>query len=116
MAVAQETDGSRRANFELSDRSAASFLRLYARLPEAEQYCNDRYARYVRGGSARLPSSRQGRPGELECGAVFVAVEQSEPAGAADEGLRHSIEMPVYSVTPVCWRMGTESSILVSAR
>ena len=40
-AVWEERDGSRRADFEVGDRSAATFLRLYERLPEAERYCSD---------------------------------------------------------------------------
>ena len=45
-AVWEEQDGSRRVDFEVGDRSAAAFLRLYERLPEAERYCSDGYGAY----------------------------------------------------------------------
>ena len=46
-AVVEEPDGRRWADFAVGDRSAAPFLRLYARLPEAQQYCSDRYSVYA---------------------------------------------------------------------
>ena len=45
-AVVAESDGSRWADFEVGDRSAATFLRLYERLPEAKLYCTDSYRVY----------------------------------------------------------------------
>ena len=45
-AVWQEQDGSRWVDFEVGDRSAAAFLRLYECLPEAERYCSDGYEVY----------------------------------------------------------------------
>ena len=45
-AVIQEADGSRWVDFEVGDRSAATFLRLYDRLPEAERYRSDHYQVY----------------------------------------------------------------------
>ena len=45
-AVVTEADGSRWANFDLGDRSAETFLRLYERLPEAELYRTDGYQVY----------------------------------------------------------------------
>ena len=44
--VVEEGDGSRWADFEVGDRSAATFLRLYERLPEAELYRTDSYLVY----------------------------------------------------------------------
>ena len=44
-AVWEERD-SRRVDFEVGDHSAATFLRLYERLPEAERYCSDGYEAY----------------------------------------------------------------------
>ncbi len=41
-----EKDGRRWVDFEVGNRSAAPFLRLYERLPEAERHCSDRYAVY----------------------------------------------------------------------
>ena len=46
MAVVWESDGSRWADFELGDRSAETFLRLYERLPEAKLYRTDAYQVY----------------------------------------------------------------------
>ena len=40
-AVVEETDGRRWVDFEVGDRSENTFERLYARLPEAQQYCSD---------------------------------------------------------------------------
>ena len=45
-AVAAETGGSRWVDFELGDRSEATFLRLYERLPEARLYGTDGYRVY----------------------------------------------------------------------
>ena len=45
-AVIQETDGRRWMDFAVGDCSEAPLLRLYARLPEAEQYRSDAYAVY----------------------------------------------------------------------
>ena len=40
-AAVAEGDGSQWADFEIGDRSEATFLRLYESLPEAELYCTD---------------------------------------------------------------------------
>ena len=61
------SDGRRRADFEVGDRSAAAFDRLYARLPGAEFYWTGAYGVYC-----LLP----------------VARYAAEPFGAADRGLR----------------------------
>ena len=45
-AVVQEPDGRRWVDFEVGHRSETPFLRLYARLPEAELYRSDAYAVY----------------------------------------------------------------------
>ena len=45
-AVVEEGDGSRWADFEVDDRSEATFLRLYERLPEDRLYCTDAYRVY----------------------------------------------------------------------
>ena len=45
-AVVEEGDGSRWADFEVVDRSEATFLRLYERLPAAELYRTDDYRVY----------------------------------------------------------------------
>ena len=42
----RESDGSRWADFELGNRSAETFLRLYERLPEARLYRTDGYRVY----------------------------------------------------------------------
>ena len=44
--VAAERDGSRRADFEIGDRSEQTFLRLYERLPESQWYGADGYRVY----------------------------------------------------------------------
>ena len=45
-AVVSEADGSRWADFEIGNRSAETFLRLYERLPKAELHCMDGYRVY----------------------------------------------------------------------
>ena len=45
-AVWEERDGSLLVDFEVSDRSEATFLKLYEVLPEAERYCSDGYEAY----------------------------------------------------------------------
>ena len=42
----EESDGNRRADFEIGDRSEKTFLRLCERLPEAELYRTDGYQVY----------------------------------------------------------------------
>ena len=44
--MVQEPDGTRWVDFEVGDRSEETFLRLYARLPEAQCYRSDAYAVY----------------------------------------------------------------------
>ena len=44
--VVEEKDGRRWVDFEVGDRSEETFLRLYGRLPEAEQYRTDAYSVY----------------------------------------------------------------------
>ena len=39
-AVVEEEDGRRWVDFEVGDRSEATFLKLYDRLPEAQRYVN----------------------------------------------------------------------------
>ncbi len=45
-AVVEEEDGRRWIDFEVGDRTEATFLRLYERLPEAKQYRTDAYRVY----------------------------------------------------------------------
>ena len=45
-AVVSEADGSRWADFEIGNRSAETFLRLYERLPEVALYRTDAYRVY----------------------------------------------------------------------
>lgn len=45
-AVVEEADGSRWRDFEVGDRGAATLMRLYRRLPDAELYMSDSYGAY----------------------------------------------------------------------
>ena len=45
-AVVAKGDGSRWADFEVGDRSGATFLWFHERLPEAKLYCTDGYRVY----------------------------------------------------------------------
>ena len=53
-AIAEETDGRRRTDFAVGDRSANALQQLYAGLPAAELYRTDAYAAC---GSRMLPAS-----------------------------------------------------------
>ena len=53
-AVVEEWDGSRWADFEVGGRDAATFRRLFRRLPKAEKYRSDHYEAY----SVVLPAKR----------------------------------------------------------
>ena len=61
-AVVEEPDGRKWVDFEAGDRSEATFLRLYQRLPEAERCRTDAYQVYQ-----WLPANRHevGKGGEV---------------------------------------------------
>ena len=42
----EEPDGGKWVDYEMGDRSEATFLRLYERLPDAERYRSDAYKVY----------------------------------------------------------------------
>lgn len=89
-AVVAEADGSRWVDFEVGDRSEAPFLRLYARLPEAElyrfvpSYLQGRCG--VRGMAAPGPArDRERRRSELERRLAFGVAGEVEPADATNQ-------------------------------
>ena len=61
-AVVEEADGSKWVDFQVGDRSEATFFRLYERLPEAEKYRTDAYRVY-----GWLPANKHeaGKGGEV---------------------------------------------------
>ena len=86
-AIVLEHDGRRRVDFEIGDRSAATFDRLYRRLPEAELYRTDAYGVYGLLPADRHMVGKGGAVNWLERGVSFVVSWEVEPFGAAYQGL-----------------------------
>lgn len=101
-AVVSEANGSRWVDFEVGNRSEASFLGLYARLPKAGLYRSDAYSVYA----GWLPPDRH-------VAGSGVAVNWNEgPAPVLHRGLhsvwRSKLNRPVrrakgYTRTSRCW-------------
>ena len=108
-AVIEETDGRRGADFEVGDRSENTFERLYARLPEAQQYCSARDAVYA----AWFPTDchKIGRGGSVNWNEGLHSVLRSQLNRLARRTKESdkSIGILVYSVVLVCQRMGAKS-------
>ena len=109
-AVVAEADGSRWVDFEVGDRSEASFLRLYARLPEAELYRSDAYRVYV----GWLPPDRHviGKGGAVNWNEGLHSVWRGKlnRLMRRTKGYTKSIEMLVYSLALVCWHRWRKSN------
>ena len=86
-AVVEEIDGRRGVDFEVGDRSANTFERLYARLPEAQRYCSDYYAVYAAWFPPDCPQAGKGDPVNWNEGLHSFLRQQAEPTGAADKRL-----------------------------
>ena len=103
-AVVAEADGNRWVDFEVGDRSEGPFLRLYARLPEAELYCSDAYAVYP----GWFPPDRHvvGKGGAVNWNEGLHSVWRGKLNRLIrrTKGYTKSIEMLVYSLALVCWR------------
>ena len=103
-AVVAEANGQRWEDFEVGDRSEKPFLRLYARLPEAELYRSDAYAVYL----GWLPPDRHvvGKGGAVNWNEGLHSVwrGQLRRLMRRTKGYTKSVEMLVYSLALVCWR------------
>ena len=114
-----ETDGRRWVDFEVGDRSENTFERLYARLPEAQQYCSDNnfIIRFtIRAVSAAWfpPGCHQigqGGPVNWNEGLHSFLRSKLNRLVRRTKGYTKSIEMLVYSVALVCQQMAVKSII-----
>ena len=99
-------------DFEVGDRSAATFLRLYDRLSEAARYCNDRYAMYRRFPQDRHLAGKGGAANRNE-GLHSMWRSKLNRLVRRTKGYTKSIEMPVYSLALVCRRQWVKSNTRV---
>ena len=92
-------------DFELGDRSAATFLRLLARLPETGPYRSDRYAVY-----GWLPQNRHvpGKGGAVNWneGLPSRGRDQRKRLQWQTKGYTKSLAMLRNSLALVCLRLG----------
>ena len=80
-------DGRRWVDFEVGDRSEATFLKLYTRLPEAQRYVSDGYRVYE-----WLPHNRhmvrKGLEANRNEGLHAVSRDKLNPAASENQGLQ----------------------------
>ena len=104
-AVVEESDGSRWMDFEVGDRDAETFMRLYRRLPDAHGYRSDPYEVYM-----RLPSDRHvvGKGGKVNRNEGLHSVLRSKLNRLVrrTKGYSKSVEMLVGSLSMVWLREG----------
>ena len=104
-------------DFEVGGRSEGPFLRLYERLPEAVLYRSGAYQVYA----GWLPPERHvvGKGGAVNRGGA-VNWNEGLDSGRREKlnrlvhqakGYTKKVEMPVYSLAPVCWRQWRKSNI-----
>ncbi len=102
-AVAPEGDGVRRVDFAVRDRSEVPFLRLQARLPEAERYRSDAHPVYQ-----WFPRNRhvvgQGGAVNWNAGLHSVGRGQLNRLMRRTKGYSKSLEMLTCSLARVGWR------------
>ena len=103
-AVVEEEDGRRWVDFEVGDRSEATFLELYARLPEAQRYVSDAYRVYE-----RLPRNRHVAGKGLEAnrneGLHSMLRDKLNRLHRRTKGYRKSVTMLRDSIALVCLRL-----------
>ena len=104
-AVIEEWDGRRWVDFEVGDRTEATFLKLYNRLPEAEQYHTDGYRVY-----GWLPANRHvtGKGGAVNRNEGLHSVWRSKlnRLHRRTKGYSKSAIMLRNSIALVCLRFG----------
>ena len=104
-AVVEEEDGRRWVDFEVGDRSEATFLELYARLPEAQRYVSDAYRVYE-----WLPQNRhvvgKGLEANRNEGLHSVLQDKLNRLHRRTKGYSKSVTMLRDSIALVCLRLG----------
>ena len=106
-----EIDEQRRVDFEVGDRSAAPFLRLYERLPEAGLYRSDAYG--VRQGwfPPRRHVVGKGSAVNWNEGLHSVWRGKLNRLMRRTKGYTRSVEMLEYSLAPADQRQWQQSNI-----
>ena len=104
-AVVEEGDGRRWVDFEVGDRSEATFLKLYDRLPEAQRYVSDGYRVYE-----WLPHNRHVAGKGLEAnrneGLHSVLRDKLNRLHRRTKGYSKSVTLLRDSIALVCLRLG----------
>ena len=107
--MVRETDGNRRVDFEVGDRSETPFLRLYESLPETGLYCSDPTGCIPYGVyQGWLPPERHvvGKGSAVNWNEGLHSVWRSKlnRLTRRTKGYTKSLEMLTYSLDLVCWR------------
>ena len=104
-AVVEESDGRWWVDFAVGDRSEATFLELYARLPEAQRYVSDAYWAYE-----WLPQDRhvvgKGLEANRNEGLHSVLRDKLNRLHRRTKGYSKSVTMLRDSIALVCLRLG----------
>ncbi len=104
-AVVEEGDGRRWVDFEVEDRSEATFLKLYDRLPEAQRYVSDGYRVYE-----WLPHNRhvvgKGLEANRNEGLHSVLRDNLNRLHRRTKGYSKSVTLLRDSIALVCLRLG----------
>ena len=104
-AVVEEGDGRRWVDFEVGDRSEATFLKLYERLPEAQRYVSNAYRVYE-----WLPRNRhvvgKGLEANRNEGLHSVLRDKLNRLHRRTKGYSKSVTMLRDSIALVCLRLG----------
>ena len=104
-AIVEEGDGRRWVDFEVGDRSEATFLKLYDRLPEAQRYVSDAYRVYE-----WLPRNRhvvgKGLEANRNEGLHSVLRDKLNRLHRRTKGYSKSVTMLRDSIALVCLRLG----------
>ena len=110
--IVLEHDGRCRVDFEIGDRSATTFDRLYRRLLEAELYRTDAYGVY-----GLLPADRHmvGKGGAVNWNEGFHSWCRGKlnRLGRRTKGYTKSVAMLEYSLVLLCgkWRQKSNSRL-----
>ena len=103
-AVVEERDGRRWVDFEVGDRSEATFLKLYDRLPQAQRYVSDGYRVYE-----WLPHNRhvvgKGLEANRNEGLHSVLRDKLNRLQRRTKGYSKSVTMLRDSIALVCLRL-----------
>ena len=101
----ERPDGQRRVDFTVGDRSAETFLKLDAGLPEAELYCSDGYKAYDWRPADRHAVGQGGAVNWRE-GLHSVWRGKLNRLARRTKGYSKSVAMLAGSIALTCWRLG----------